>query len=126
MFCSSRPYDRRQCNNNKCIICPSIVNINKFDCQVLGPIYKITCLLCLLFYVGESSRTACDRLQEHLRFASNPTSYSEECMAKHYSTMHPGLTPSLSFEILDTEMSTVKRKIIEAYYILILMLIDNV
>ena len=38
-------------------------------------------------------------------------------MAKHYSTMHPGLTPSLSFEILDTETSTVKRKIIEAYYI---------
>ena len=35
LFCSSRPYDKRKCTNNKCIICPSFVN-DKLDCQVLG------------------------------------------------------------------------------------------
>ena len=71
-----------------------------------------------MVYIGESSRTAHERLMEHTRYAANPDSYSDECLAKHYKQVHTGIQPDLRFEILDREMGTVKRKIKEAFYIL--------
>lgn len=115
LFCTSRPYDRRKCINNQCKICP---NLNKGNCQVIGPIYKITCNVCSMFYIGESSRTAHERLMEHCRFAASPDTYPEEALAKHYKLYHLGVQPDLNFEILDIIRGTVKRKIREAFYII--------
>ena len=86
---------------------------------ILGHIYRITCKLCGQFYVGESCRSLHDRLGEHLRYASNPTSssYKDEAFAIHYNEHHPGLSPVLIFELLGTESNTVIRKVLEAHFI---------
>ena len=101
VFCSSRPYDRRKCTSNSCNICSRLEEGR--DCSTMCPIYEITCNLCSKQYVGESSRSLNERLSEHLRFATNPTteSYKEEAMTVHYSKVHPGISPVGGF-ILQT------------------------
>ena len=55
---------------------------------------------------------------EHLQAAANPTSNMENSIAQHYSSVHRGVKPSLNFEVLDIQSITVRRKIVEAFYIL--------
>ena len=116
MFCNSRPKDKRACIKKNCNICSMMINK---DCSIVGPIYQITCKLCSEIYIGETSRTAKERLDEHLRYATKPTckSYYEEAFADHYRTQHRDEIPQLKFEILDKETNNVRRKIKEAYYI---------
>ena len=117
LFCCSRPRDNRTCIKNKCNICSMMTNK---DCSLVGPIYQITCKLCSQIYIGETSRSANERLAEHLRYATKPNckSYYGEALAEHYRTLHKDTVPRLEFEILDREMNTVRRKIKEAYYIM--------
>ena len=117
LFCSSRPYDKRKCTLNKCLICPKLQG--DIDCSITGPVYQITCRHCEQIYVGESSRSLHDRLGEHLRFARNPnnTSYRDEAMAVHYRQNHPDTEPDLVFDLLKTESKTILRKIYEAMFI---------
>ena len=71
-------------------------------------------------YVGESGRSALDRLIEHLRYAKHPNCnnrYSEEAFAVHYKEQHPNTAPQLQFKILTTESNTIRRKILEAFFI---------
>ena len=84
---------------------------------MLGCVYKIKCNICQEVYIGETSRTAHERLMEHNRYAANPGKYPDEALSQHYDTFHPGTSPDLVFSILDKELSTVKRKIKEAFYI---------
>ena len=68
--------------------------------------------------MGETCRSCHERLMEHIRYASSPSTYPKEAMAIHYKEFHDGLTPKLTFNILDRERSTVKRKVIEAFHII--------
>ena len=81
--------------------------------------YKVVCLICLQFYLGETERTAHDRLGEHLRYARFPNTPSNmnQALAVHYKTEHPNVKPNLSFDILTIEPNTVRRKIFEAIMI---------
>ena len=115
IFCSSRPYDKRKCFISRCNICPRF--IDNSDCQMLGCVYKIVCNICKEVYIGETSRPVHERLMEHSRYAANPNIYPEEALSKHYGTLHPDAKPDLLFSILDRDLSTVKRKIKEAFYI---------
>ena len=45
------------------------------------------------------------------------TIYPDEALSQHYDKFHLGTLPDLAFSILDKELSTVKRKIKEAFYI---------
>ena len=83
------------------------------------PIYQITCNLCNELYIGESSRSLHDRLEEHLWFATNPSnpSYKNEAFAAHYGQHHPGQTPDLAFKLTKTERNTILRKVYEAMLI---------
>ena len=78
---------------------------------MLGYVYKIKCNICQEVYIGETS------LMEHNRYESNPGKYPDEALSQHYDTFHPCMSPNLVFSILDKELSTVKRKIKEAFYI---------
>ena len=114
-LCSSRPYDKHICSINKCMICPHIITENK-DCSVVNVVYRIDCIICEKFYIGETQRTAHERLGEHLRYAKYPNTPSNKskALAMHYNTEHPGLEPNLKFSILTIEPNTVRRKIYEA------------
>ena len=116
IFCSSRPYEKTVCMNNNSTICN---NLEGGNCIVKAPVYQITCLLCMQNYVGESGRSAHDRLIEHLRYAKHPNcnSYSEEAFAVHYKEQHPNTAHQLQFKILTTESNTIRRKILEAFII---------
>ena len=118
LLCSSRPQDKNRCNNDTCLICPNFVN-DKLHCMIMGVVYLIICNICSKAYVGETGRTLHERLGEHRQYANNPkcNSYKDECLAKHYVTCHPDIPADLKFEVLDREMSTVLRKIKEAFYI---------
>ena len=116
IFCCSRPYDKSTCINSKCSICPNLSNNN--DCATTGVVYMVTCNLCGEEYVGETCRSCHERLMEHVRYASSPSTYPKEAMAIHYKEYHDGMTPKLTFDILDRERSTVKRKVIEAFHII--------
>ena len=72
-----------------------------------------------MFYLGETERTAHDRLLEHLRYAKFPKTKSicKEALAVHYATDHPEIEPRLAFSILTIEPNTVRRKIFEALLI---------
>ena len=117
VFCRSRPRDSNQCTHNKCKIC---ANLKVKDCTCKNPIYLVTCNLCNDgTYIGESSRTAHDRLSEHYNYSNNPNakSYQTKTFAKHYNKLHPNIKPDLSFDIIDTENNTLMRKIKESFYI---------
>ena len=90
------------------------------SCKMTNTIYQITCLICLLIYIGETYRPTDDRFDEHYRCAANPTctSYKNKAMAVHYNTHHPGLTPKLKLEILGRESNTLRRKVVEAMFIM--------
>ena len=119
IVCNNRPYDRRKCIINSCKICPLLTTKNK-DCEVKNVVYKIKCKICDQLYIGETCRTAHDRLGEHLRYAKYPLtpSNSNQAFALHYISLHNGLEPILEFEILKIESNTVRRKIAEAMLIL--------
>ena len=61
---------------DRCAICPIITN---GTCNIQGAVYEITCNLCTarnITYQGEADRLINYRLKEHIRAASNPTSYT--------------------------------------------------
>ena len=116
IFCSSRPYDKPKCTQRNCVVCD---NLEKGDCTTQAPVYVVTCSICKENYVGETGRSAYDRLTEHLRYASNPTScsYTDEAFAIHYRENYANKTPQLRFEILDNDNIIIRRNILESYYI---------
>ena len=116
IFCNSRPNDKLQCFRSDCPICSRLENET---CTIIAPVYVITCLHCKQQYVGETNRTAFERLSEHLRNASNTTapSYQRTPLTQHYLQHHRGETPDLHFRIITRECNHLKRKIIEAMYI---------
>ena len=87
-------------------------NIEGGNCMVKAPVYQITCLLCMQKYIGESVRSAHDR-HKH----PNCNSYSEEAFAMHYKQQHPNTAPQLKFNILLSENNTIRRKILESFFI---------
>ena len=118
VFCSSRPYDHKKCMNTKCDICPRITTKGK-NCLVKNIVYTIACNICRQTFIGESSRTAYQRLGEHLRYAKHPLAKSncEKALAVHYIKEHNGCDPDLSFDILTIQTNTHRRKIYEAMFI---------
>ena len=116
ILCKSRPFDMIECTRKDCKICP---RLDGFNCTVKGVVYKIICNICEMDYLGETGRTAFERLSEHLNYTKNPTakSYNDKTLAQHYLNYHKGQKSDLKFEILYLERNTLKRKIKEAYAI---------
>ena len=117
MFCHSRPRDKQECSDENCKTCEALVSGN---CKTKGVVYQITCLICLLIYIGETLRYIDGRFLEHLRNATKPNckSYSKEALAVHYREHHPGIAPKLQLKILAKESNTLRRKIIEGMHIM--------
>ena len=59
-----------------------------------------------------------DRSMEHERAAANPPSYPNNAIGKHYLEHHTGQSPRLTYQVLDRQPDTVKRKISEAFEIM--------
>ena len=102
-------------------------NLEKGECTIQAHVYLVTCLICEEKYVGETGRSAYDRLSEHLSYARNPTSrsYTEEAFAIHYRENHVNSTPQLRFQILDSDNNIIRRKILESYHIYTINLTIN-
>ena len=52
-----------------------------------------------------------------LLLSTNPSSYQDNAIAKHYMVKHQNIKPKLEFHIIDRQNISVKRKISEAWCI---------
>ncbi|EYB86748.1 hypothetical protein Y032_0273g968 [Ancylostoma ceylanicum] len=80
----NRLYDK-QCISEHCIVCP---HGKEGDCAKVGVIYQLECLDCNALYIGETSRTLCVRVKEHL--ASKRRGSLVSPPGKHRSEAHGG------------------------------------
>ena len=104
-------------NPDRCGICPIITN---GTCNTRSTVYEITCNLCTasnVTYQGEADRPIHYRLKEHIRAASNPTSYVNNAMGQHYANTHNNCKPDFTVSILGIKRKTQQRKLSEALYI---------
>ena len=118
IFCRSRPLDKKICdlgNQNNCLICPDLENST---CSTKNAVYLVTCELCRGKYYGETERSLHCRLMEHRRACLNPDTYPKNSLGQHYKRHHAGQSPKLTYKLMDIQSVTVRRKIVEAMYIL--------
>ena len=106
----------------RCVICPIITN---GTCNTQGTVYESTCNLCTardVTYQDEADLPIHYRLKEHIRAASNPTSYLNNAMGQHYANTHKNFNyckPNFTVSILNIiiKRKTQQRKLSEALYI---------
>ena len=99
--------------------CPPPPRITNGTCNIQGAVYEITCNLCTarnITYQGEADSPINYRLKDHIRAASNPTSYPNNAMGQHYADMHNNCRPVFTVSILDIKRKTHQRKLSEALY----------
>ncbi|VDP40567.1 unnamed protein product [Heligmosomoides polygyrus] len=111
LLTASRPYENL-CDRMNCIICEGENQI----CQMRGVVYKVVCLSCDEFYIGETAGPLRKRIEEHLRALRSPQSYPDNPFSKHRTFRHTqDPQPQLRVSILHKNVSdTVERKIKEA------------
>jgi len=126
----------KKCNDSSCNVCfylseTFMIKLNSFylpiltdsNCQSSGVIYIITCLKCKVFYIGESERSASDRLNEHIKSIYNfnfniPFSIGNlENMTEvaiHFNRKHHILNKHFKFYIFQKDLNDKrKRKSVE-------------
>ncbi|KAK6734614.1 hypothetical protein RB195_018044 [Necator americanus] len=104
-------YDRL-CETPNCIVCP---NGRQGDCVVSGVIYLITCQLCGAEYIGETGRSLCIRVKEHLDGLVKSKSSSP--LGAHRRQCHDNTPFKIAVTILARESDVLTRKTLEAFYI---------
>ena len=107
---SSRPYESR-CERANCQICGE----HKV-CQEKYVVYKVVCLSCHEFYIGETSRPLHKRMEEHLRSLRSPQNYADNPFSRHRTLRHAQESPpQLRVSILHRNVvDPVERRIREA------------
>ena len=58
----SNPFKIKKCGREDCHICEKDMNI---DCRTRGCVYKIRCVECGKYYIGQTCRCMYDRINEH-------------------------------------------------------------
>ena len=108
---SSRPYEN-QCGRSNCTICTTDHEV----CQLKCVVYKVECLSCHDFYIGETGRPLYKRMEEHIRALRSPQSYPENPLSKHSTLKHAQeVSPQLQVTIVQRNLiDPVERKIREA------------
>ena len=107
LLMKSRIYDT-QCNRDNCCIC---INKNGL-CQVKGCVYRINCVECNGFYIGETMQPLHLRYAQHLGDMRHPQ--RQRPWSEHIKIQHNGTVPKTSIEVLIRERKLTKRKILEA------------
>ena len=68
-------------------------------------------------YQGETDRPLNSRTTEHIRAPKNPQKYSNNALGHHYRTLHSNYPVYISVALLDTQRTTLKRKLSEALFV---------
>ena len=115
--CSTKPKVKRNPNEKpcptrwKCRFCPHKNKPNSFrssttgrtykcphyTCKTANVIYLITCTLCGKQYVGETSRTFRERMEEHERYVKNKD--YKQATGRHFNTRGHGLR-HMKYEVI--------------------------
>ncbi|VDP17795.1 unnamed protein product [Heligmosomoides polygyrus] len=85
-------------------------------CEMKCVVYKVVCVSCEEFYIGETARPLWKRMDEHVRALRNPQSYPDNPFSKHHTLKHTREPPpQLRFSIFHKNLADpVERKIKEA------------
>lgn len=105
----------KKCSNSKCEICKYLIYSNYYifknfkipimdisNCLSTHVIYIIICIKCKCYYIGESGRSAHERIGEHLKSIPalrNSTTKSTE-ISKHFNLNNHNIDSHFRFAIL--------------------------
>ncbi|EYB83608.1 hypothetical protein Y032_0332g2753 [Ancylostoma ceylanicum] len=103
----NRMYDRI-CSTPKCVVCPEG---RAGDCMTSGVVYMICCKSCGEEYIGETARSLCARIKEHL------DGNEKSRLTTHRKARHDGANFEVTVKILAREPQTAARKTLEALLI---------
>ena len=106
----------KKCNNLSCTICPFLntsfsIFLNKSfqlpimcnaNCQDKSCIYIIHCKFCNIYYIGQTGRTAHERIREHIYCIKNKKILSE--VAVHFNQDHHELNKHFEFFIFKSNI----------------------
>ena len=111
MLQKSNPTATRKCQENECMVCK---NDGKGDCKRENVTYRITCKNCKKVYIGETSKNAYTRGQQHQRLLQNKDKQS--VLYRHIQLDHKLETNAPKFEmsVLQTHKTALCRQITEA------------
>jgi len=126
-------YKANKCKKNNCYSCfflneDNYIKFNNFylpiqdntTCDSIGVIYIIKCKQCPIFYVGESERSAENRLKEHLHDIDSFIPYIKKFtpVSYHFNLKNHNKMRDLEFFIITDNINDVNiRKYWEAQYI---------
>ena len=113
----SDPFPRNKCASAKCSICDTNEKVN---CKKRDVVYRITCGgdhgRPQGIYIGETSRSISERMEEHVTRYKNKDPNS--VFYQHVQEEHNGVTQNLSLELLASAPGdAMLRQITEAVYI---------
>uniref|UniRef100_A0A0K0DFU6 GIY-YIG domain-containing protein n=1 Tax=Angiostrongylus cantonensis TaxID=6313 RepID=A0A0K0DFU6_ANGCA len=107
----NRLYDRL-CETQNCVICPYG---RDGDCMSSGAIYLISCGACGDEYIGETDRTLCIRIKEHLD--DKRKGRQSAPLGTHGIQKHSGNDFDIKVAILARDTKTSTRKLLKAFWI---------
>ena len=106
----SKPTTRRRCGEDEgCMICE---NDGKSDCRKENVTYEILCEKCKKVYIGETSKNAYTRGQQHKRLLQ--TKDKQSVLYRHIQQDHQDETTTFKMKVLQTHRSALCRQITEA------------
>lgn len=111
----SRPTEKRKCEEKeKCMVCKCN---SKSECRKDNVTYKITCEKCNKIYIGETSKNAFTRGQQHERQLYNKDKQS--VLYRHIQQDHQeeDLRPTFKMTVVKSHKSALCRQITEAILI---------
>ena len=103
-------YDRK-CRKKSCLVCTDKNGI----CESKGVVYKISCLGCSSFYIGETGQPLDQRYKQHLGDMKHAE--RDKPWSIHMLNAHGGIPTNTKIEVLSFERNLQRRKIKEANFI---------
>ena len=117
------------CGRRICYPCKSSKG-QGISCRMDSINYQITCRICekkklRIIYHGESSRSACERISEHMHLFKAKTegdpekNQSNSVLWQHSKDQHEGLMRTWGWEvkIVSSHRSSLQRQVTEAFHI---------
>ena len=110
-------FDKAGCGRGECLACRDAKKPQ--NCRRQSILYETSCQGCLngdgeatAKYVGESSRSGCERYNEHVDDAKK--GHSDSHMYKHWVNQHGGVETPFKFEIIGFFKTPLERQVAEA------------
>ena len=109
----SNPFRSETCSDASCAVCSRANKVT--NCKTRECLYELKCE-CGESYIGETSRSAKERISEH--FASMTSQSGDSVLKRHMNSQHGGIQKAVKVEVLATYPDdAMGRQVAESIYI---------